>query len=187
MAGIRLWPPASTRASPPALHVRERFVDRSGAEVFEGSGDHGQPPVSSTWTRPTPARDTPSGIRLTRPVRERSDGTPDGGYTADMVSAVVLAAGASTRMGTPKLLLPLGGEPIVRRTARQLCDSGSTRCWSCRGRSTARSPRRLRGCPSVMALNPDFATGMGSSFRTGVEHLPATVRPRCSRWPTSRS
>ena len=32
-----------------------------------------------------------------------------------MISAVVLAAGASTRMGTQKLLLPLGSEPLVRR------------------------------------------------------------------------
>jgi CTP:molybdopterin cytidylyltransferase MocA len=41
-----------------------------------------------------------------------------------MVSAVVLAAGASTRMGT-KLLLPLGGEPLMgRRAVRQVCDAG---------------------------------------------------------------
>ena len=41
-----------------------------------------------------------------------------------MISAVILAAGASTRMGTQKLLLPLGGEPLVRRTVRQVCDAG---------------------------------------------------------------
>ena len=31
-----------------------------------------------------------------------------------MISAVVLAAGSSTRMGRPKLLLPLAGKPIVQ-------------------------------------------------------------------------
>ncbi len=31
-----------------------------------------------------------------------------------MITAVVLAAGSSTRMGRPKLLLPLAGKPIVR-------------------------------------------------------------------------
>ena len=41
-----------------------------------------------------------------------------------MISAVVLAAGASTRMGTQKLLLPFGGEPLVRRAVRQVCDAG---------------------------------------------------------------
>ena len=34
-------------------------------------------------------------------------------------SAVVLAAGASTRMaGQHKLLMPLAGEPVIRRTVR---------------------------------------------------------------------
>jgi len=44
-----------------------------------------------------------------------------------VVSAVVLAAGASSRMrrmGKQKLLLPLGGEPLVRRTVRAVCDAG---------------------------------------------------------------
>ena len=41
-----------------------------------------------------------------------------------MVSAVILAAGASTCMGAQKLLLPLGGEPLVRWTVRQVCDAG---------------------------------------------------------------
>ena len=31
-----------------------------------------------------------------------------------MISAVVLAAGSSTRMGRPKLLLPLAGKPVVQ-------------------------------------------------------------------------
>jgi molybdenum cofactor cytidylyltransferase len=31
-----------------------------------------------------------------------------------LISAVVLAAGSSTRMGRPKLILPLAGKPIVR-------------------------------------------------------------------------
>ena len=41
-----------------------------------------------------------------------------------MVTAVVLAAGASTRMGTHKLLLPLGGEALVRRTVRHVSAAG---------------------------------------------------------------
>lgn len=37
-----------------------------------------------------------------------------------MICALVLAAGRSRRMGQPKLLLPLGGEPILRRVVRSL-------------------------------------------------------------------
>ena len=39
------------------------------------------------------------------------------------ISGVVLAAGASTRMGTQKLVLTLGGEPIIRRTVRHVADA----------------------------------------------------------------
>ena len=88
-----------------------------------------------------------------------------------MVSAVVLAAGASTRMGMPKLLLPLGDEPIVRRTVRQVCDSGFDDVLVVSGSEHARIAEALEGLPVRHAVNADFATGMGSSFRTGVEHL----------------
>ncbi len=88
-----------------------------------------------------------------------------------MVSAVVLAAGASTRMGTPKLLLPLGKEPIVRRTVRQVCDSGFDEVIVVSGSEHQRIVEALDGLPVRHAVNPDFVTGMGSSFRTGVEQL----------------
>ena len=88
-----------------------------------------------------------------------------------MVSAVLLAAGASTRMGTPKLLLPLGSEPLVRRTARQLCDSGYDEVLVVSGSEQPRIVEALDGLPVRHAHNPEFATGMGSSFRTGIQHL----------------
>jgi CTP:molybdopterin cytidylyltransferase MocA len=75
-------------------------------------------------------------------------------------------------MGTPKLLLPLGGEPIVRRTARQLCDSGYDEVLIVSGGEQPRIVEALDGLPVRHAHNPDFATGMGSSFRTGIQHLP---------------
>jgi molybdenum cofactor cytidylyltransferase len=37
--------------------------------------------------------------------------------TESRIAIVVLAAGASSRMGEPKLLLPLGGESLLRRAA----------------------------------------------------------------------
>ena len=89
-----------------------------------------------------------------------------------MVSAVVLAAGASTRMGTQKLLLPLGGETIVRRVVKAVCDSGFDEVLVVVGSEHEQVVRALEGLPVRHAVNPDYATGMGSSFRTAVEHLP---------------
>lgn len=42
------------------------------------------------------------------------------------VAVVVLAAGASSRMGQPKLLLPLAGESLLRRAAERAVASGAS-------------------------------------------------------------
>ncbi|HVB36907.1 MAG TPA: nucleotidyltransferase family protein [Vicinamibacterales bacterium] len=88
-----------------------------------------------------------------------------------MISAVVLAAGASTRMGRPKLLLPLAGEPLVRRTTRQVCAAGFDEVLVVAGSDHEQVLAALEGLPIRHALNEDYATGLGSSFRTAVAHL----------------
>jgi molybdenum cofactor cytidylyltransferase len=88
-----------------------------------------------------------------------------------MISAVILAAGAATRMGTQKLLLPLGGEPLVRRTVRQVCDAGFDDVLVVVGSEWEHTIAALEGLPIRHAVNTEYHTGMGSSFRTAVEHL----------------
>ena len=88
-----------------------------------------------------------------------------------MVSAVVLAAGASTRMGTQKLLLPLGDEPLVRRTVRQVCDAGFEDVLVVLGSDHQQTLAALDGLVVRHVVNPDFESGMGSSFRTAVRNL----------------
>ena len=89
-----------------------------------------------------------------------------------MISAVILAAGASTRMGTQKLLLPLGGEPLVRRTVRSVCDAGFDDVLVVVGNDWENTLAALDGLPIRHAVNAEYASGMGSSFRTAIEHLP---------------
>ena len=88
-----------------------------------------------------------------------------------MASGVVLAAGASTRMGTQKLLLPFGDEPLVRRAVRQICDAGFDDVLVVLGSDHEGVLAALDGLPIRHAINLQFASGMGSSFRTAVEHL----------------
>jgi molybdenum cofactor cytidylyltransferase len=87
------------------------------------------------------------------------------------ISAVVLAAGASTRMGAQKLLLPIGGEPLVRRTVRQVCDTGFDEVLVVVGSHWEETLAALDGLPIRHTVNPDYASGMGSSFRTAVSQL----------------
>jgi CTP:molybdopterin cytidylyltransferase MocA len=92
-----------------------------------------------------------------------------------MVSAVVLAAGASTRMGAPKLLLPLDGEPIIRRTVRAVANSGVDDVLVVLGYEHAQMLDALDGIACRHVLNADYESGMGSSFRAAVSHLPVSI------------
>lgn len=42
-----------------------------------------------------------------------------------MIAALVPAAGRSTRMGRPKLILEIGGRTVIDRLVRSLCDGGA--------------------------------------------------------------
>lgn len=88
-----------------------------------------------------------------------------------MLTAVALAAGASARMGTQKLLLPFGDEPLVRRAVRQLLGAGFGEVLVIIGSEHEQVLAALAGLPVRHAVNAEYKTGMGSSFRTAVEHL----------------
>lgn len=89
-----------------------------------------------------------------------------------MISAVVLAAGASSRMGKQKLLLPLGEEPLVRLVVRQVLDTGFDDVLVVAGYQHEAVLAALEGLHVRHALNPEYATGMGSSFRAAIHALP---------------
>jgi molybdenum cofactor cytidylyltransferase len=93
-----------------------------------------------------------------------------------VLAPVVLAAGASTRMGSPKaLLLDREGRPFVARIVRTLLDAGLT------GVAVVTSPsthdaigEALRGsvAQSVRLLvNPDPDRGQLSSIWTAMDHM----------------
>jgi molybdenum cofactor cytidylyltransferase len=87
------------------------------------------------------------------------------------IAAVVLAAGGSTRMGTQKLLLTLGGEPIIRRTVHSVVDAGYDEVVVVVGFEYERTLAALDGIAVRYVVNADYATGMGSSFRAAVNAL----------------
>ena len=91
------------------------------------------------------------------------------------ITAVVLAAGASSRMGSHKLLLELGAEPLVRRTVRQVLQAAPDDVLVVLGRDPEGVHAALDGLSVRFAENPDYLSGMGSSFRVAVEHLEPNV------------
>ncbi|MER3488370.1 MAG: nucleotidyltransferase family protein [Meiothermus sp.] len=91
------------------------------------------------------------------------------------IAAVVLAAGASRRMGQNKMLLPLGPESIVRRAVRQTLAAGFDAVWVVVGRDAERVKAELEGLSIRTVENPRYLEGLGTSFRAAVEALPPSV------------
>ncbi|WP_017587334.1 nucleotidyltransferase family protein [Nocardiopsis ganjiahuensis] len=85
------------------------------------------------------------------------------------MAGLLLAAGSGSRLGRPKALVELGGERLVDRGVRTLTDGGCVPVLAVLGAADTTVPGALT------VHNPDWATGMGSSLRAGIDAMPDTV------------
>jgi molybdenum cofactor cytidylyltransferase len=90
-------------------------------------------------------------------------------------AAVILAAGASTRLGQPKQLVAIEGEPLLVRTARLALEAGCHPVVVVTGFDAERMRRSLADIPVILRENADWKSGMGSSLRCGVAALEGMV------------
>ena len=85
------------------------------------------------------------------------------------VAAIILAAGRSTRMGGPnKLLLPLGGKPVVAHAVEAALASRARPVVVVTGHQADAVTEALAGYDVRAIDNPDYATGLASSLKAGV-------------------
>jgi molybdenum cofactor cytidylyltransferase len=95
-------------------------------------------------------------------------GTPD---VDAGVGAVILAAGSSSRLGSPKQILQFRGQSLLRRAARAALDAGCRPVIVVTGASAELSRRELDGLDVRETFNPHWETGMASSIAAGLEGL----------------
>jgi molybdenum cofactor cytidylyltransferase len=88
------------------------------------------------------------------------------------VAGLVLAAGASTRMGANKMLLEVDGESLLRRGVRTALAGGLNPVVVVLGHDAGRARRELEALPCRIAVNPDPSRGLGTSLATGIAALP---------------
>ncbi len=86
-----------------------------------------------------------------------------------MISAIVLAAGASSRMGSPKALLEWGGEPLVCYQVRQLREAGCDEVVVVLGSKADDIQREMRSVDCRVMLNPRHQHGRAGSLRIGAK------------------
>ena len=94
------------------------------------------------------------------------------------VSAVILAAGTSTRMGRAKQLLPLGETTVLASTIGNVRSAGLVEIVLVLGASAEairqQLPQPLLESVKVV-INHNYGQGMASSLREGLSH----VSPQC--------
>jgi len=85
-----------------------------------------------------------------------------------LVSAILLAAGKSERMGENKLLQPFGGRTVIQRTLDSLLASRAGEVIVVLGNKAQEINASIGNRRALSVLNPNFAKGMSTSLVTGL-------------------
>jgi molybdenum cofactor cytidylyltransferase len=96
---------------------------------------------------------------------------PDGArrYSPAVISAVVLAAGASTRFGRTKQLALLGGEPLVQHVVDAAAEAGIDEIVVVLGHEAEAVQAGMRLPPTGrLVVNARFAEGQSTSLGAGL-------------------
>lgn len=91
------------------------------------------------------------------------------------IAAIILAAGASRRMGRNKMLVELDGESLVRRAVRQAIAADLQPVVVVVGHEPNAIRAELAGLACDFAINPDYAGPTSTSLHRGLEALPTIV------------
>ena len=85
--------------------------------------------------------------------------------------AIILAAGASTRMGTPKQLLEIGGRPLLVRAVEAALAAPVWPVVVVLGAHAEKIRPVLARLPVLVTENPAWSEGMAASIRAGIATL----------------
>jgi len=104
------------------------------------------------------------------------------------VSGLLLAAGASTRFGAPKMLALVDGEPVLRRSVRAFAEAGLSETIVVLGAQADDVSAALIGLPVRTVVNERWADGMFGSVLKGLGAVTgelAAVSPADLPWLTA--
>ncbi len=91
------------------------------------------------------------------------------------VAALILAAGGSTRMGSPKQLLSIGNHSLIRHVVGVAISAGCSPIRVVLGAQSETIIKQL-DIPNLQVLpNEQWQKGIGTSIRAGMQPLPPTI------------
>jgi len=86
-----------------------------------------------------------------------------------VITAIVLAAGLSRRMGQAKLLLDWGGKPVIRHTVERVASAGLDEVLVVVGPAHGDIQAAIEGLPVRLVVNPHPEAGQAGSVVAGIE------------------
>jgi molybdenum cofactor cytidylyltransferase len=89
-----------------------------------------------------------------------------------VIGLIVLAAGQASRLGLPKLLLPVQGRTLLRFTTERLLASPVDATVVVLGAQADVLADELAGLPVRVVVNARYAEGLSTSLQTGLHALP---------------
>ena len=92
------------------------------------------------------------------------------------IAGIILAAGSSTRMGQPKLLLSWQGETLIHRAARTALEADLDPVILVTGCDQQEIRNAVADLPLRLVHNPVWRDGQSTSVRAGVQTLPAKTQ-----------
>ena len=93
------------------------------------------------------------------------------------IAIVILAAGASKRMGISKQLLRHRGRTVIRHAADTALGSTCRPVVVVLGANAEEIHPEVEGLPVQIVQNPHWAEGLGTSIRVGIEALASMADP----------
>jgi molybdenum cofactor cytidylyltransferase len=100
------------------------------------------------------------------------EAAPERPPRAPKVAGLVLAAGLSSRMGSNKLLAPVDGKPLIRRTVEAVRAAHVDPVIVVTGHEADAVKQALAGLDVTFASNPFYEEGLSTSLRAGLKAVP---------------
>lgn len=88
---------------------------------------------------------------------------------------IILAAGQSSRLGSPKQLLPYKGKNLLRHTVDEALETGCPSVFVVLGSNSDLLRKELKDKPVMILENTDWEEGMASSIRYALKEITGTI------------
>jgi molybdenum cofactor cytidylyltransferase len=91
------------------------------------------------------------------------------------IAIIILAAGTSSRLGSPKQLLTYKGKNLLRHSVDEALETGCPSVFVVLGANSELLKKELKDKPVSIIENKSWEEGMASSIRCGLETIANTI------------